>query len=430
MLNNTQEVPQEVAVQEKQVKKTTKKTDKKESEDKAKKTITWVSDDGEKITFIISIDEEGETKISGIDTDMLIKIDKDSDGNTFTLHVDDKNLVLQKDEKGNWSLREDEGENLSYRLSTSQKQDKTYSIVYRKKGDKDDKNVFYIEAPKIHIEKLEKPKGAFNVHVSPKIVLPNKTFDIHIVGEEGEKKRIEFAPHMNVHMVPHVSAISLDHSDLDQKELKEKLEEITEKLKEIREKNELEMSKESKEEALKEVEEMLKKLSEELKEKKVELKDMALSIHTDAEAVHLEKSKNAVVKDILLNITGKLEKKKNEYVVVDIKESDDNKWVAKKDKVSDIDILEGKKVTFVTTEGGEIQISMKAHFDSKSKAQYDEVIEKLKKDLPAGYTVESIIDEEAELITINIRGTQKDETADITVKDILKKLEEQLSSIK
>jgi len=392
VLTSTQDVAQETTVQEKQVKKTTKKTEKKESEEKTDKKLTWVSEDGKTITFIISTDEEGEVKISNVDGDMLIHIDKDSEGKKFTLLLNDKNLVLQKDEKGNWSLQADEGEKLSYHLSKSDKQDKKYNVVYRMKGDKDDKNVFYVKAPKIHIEKLETPHGAVSIHVSPKIKIPNKAIDIYVSGEEGGKKWISVSPRMKFYGTPYRTAYSLQHSDFEQKELKEKLAEITEKLKEIREKNALEQSKESQEEALKEVEEMVKKLSEELKEKKAELKDISLSLHTDVKDLHLDEEKN---------------------VIVDIK------------KIEDL-----KTVTFVTTDEGEFQISMKAHFDSENKAKYDEIIEKLKKDLPEDYTVESIIDDEGEFITIKISGIKEDKKTENQIKDILEKLEEQLSKIK
>ena len=406
-----QDVSQETTVQEKQVKKTTKKTVKKESEEKVNKTITWVSEDGEKIEFIISTDEEGKTKISKIDGDMLIHIDKDSDGKKFTLLLDDKNLVLQKDKDGNWSLHEDENETAQYHISKSLSHDKTYSVVYRKKGDKDDKNVFYVTAPKIHIEKLEKPYKIVNIHAAPKIAIPDKSIDIYISGEEGEKKNIKIAPHVGVHIAPNVTTYSLQHSELEQKELKEKLAEITEKLKEIRENTALEQSKESQEKALKEVEEMLKKLSEELKEKKVELKDISLSLHTDVKDLHLDKAEN---------------------VFVDIKKIEDLNWVEKKDIDMDIavDIKEGKNIAFVTTDEGEFQINVKAHFDNESKNKYEDIVSKLKKDLPEGYTVESRIDEEGEFFTINIKGTKKDNKAENKIKEILENLEKLFSFIK
>jgi len=405
----------EIISQEKQIKKTTKKMEKKESEEKADKKLTWVSEDGKKITFIISTDEEGEIKISKVDGDMLIHIDKDSGGKNFTLLIGNKNLVLQKDEEGNWSLQADKKEVIKYQISTAIKHNKKYNVVYRMKEDKDNKNVFYVRAPKIHIGKPVKLKKAVSIHVAPKIAIPYKKIDIHIEGEEGGKKWISVSPRMKLYGTPYRTAYSLHDSGIDQKELKEKLTEIAEKLKEIRERTDLEQSKESQEEALKEVEEMLKKLSEEIKEKKVEIKDIALSLYADAKDLHFEKAEE-------------FEKLKDFDVAVDAKLIDDIKWAEKKDV--DVDIKEGKIVSFVTTDKGEFQISMKAHFDSESKSKYDEIIEKLKKDLPEGYKVESIIDEEAELITINIRGVQEDKKIEKKVKEIIEDLKEHLSKIK
>ena len=437
VLTDGQNVSQETTVQEKQVKKTIKKTEKKESEEKTKQTISWVSEDGKTIEFIITTDEEGDINVTKIEGDTVIELDSETGDNKFTLHLDDKHLVLQKDEEGNWTLQTEKGEKLSYSISTSQKQDKKYNVVYRIKGDKDDKNysvayrlkgdkdgknVIYVKAPNIHIEKLEKAKGAVNIHVAPKIALPYKKIDIHIEGEEGEKKYIKATPLIDVHMAPHFSTISLQRSGLDQKELKEKLTEIAEKLKEIRERTDLEQSKESKEEALKEVEEMLKKLSEELKEKKIELKDVALSLHTDIKDIHLDKAENVVVgvKNIHIDL--------DKAVAVDIKKTEDFEWAVKKD--INISLEDGKNFAIVTTDDGEFQISMKADFDSKSKNKYEEIVKKLKEDLPEGYTVESIIDEEGEFITINIKGVKDDEKSEKKIKEILAELKAQLSKIK
>jgi len=393
VLADSQDVSQETTVQEKQ----------------EKKTITWVSEDGKKITFIISTDEEGEVKISKIDGDMKIHIHKDSeDGKKFTLLVGNKNLVLHKDEKGNWSLQADEGEKLSYHLSHTVKLGKKLNLAYSIKKDEKDKKVLYVKAPKIHIEKLIKPHGAVNIHVAPKIAIPYKKLDIHIEGEEEGKKWISVSPRMKGYRTPYVTTYSIKDAGLDQKKLKEKLAEITERLKEIRERTDLEQSKESREEALKEVEEMLKKLSEELKEKKAELKDITLSLHTDVKDVHLDKTVD---------------------VAVGVKKIDDVKWVEAKD--INVDIKEGKNVAFVTTDDeGEFQIGIKADFDSENKSKYEAIVKKLKDDLPEGYTVESIIDEESEIFTINIKGVKKDKKAEKEIKEILEALKEQLSKIK
>jgi len=410
---------QETTDQEKQVKKTIVKTDKKESEDQTKKTITWVSADGKKIELIISTDEKGETKISKVEGDKLIEIEKDPDGNSFTLLIDDKNLVLHEEEGGHWSLHSDDKDALQYQLSTSHEHDKQYSVVYMKKGDKDDKNVFYVKADKIQVEKGEKPYKIVNIHVTPNIKIPSKEIDIYISGEEGEKKKIKVAPYVNVHMAPDITRYSLQHSETDQKELKEKLAEITEKLKEIRENNKLELNKESREEALKEVEEMVKKLSEELKKKSVELKDISLSLHTDLEDLHFDKAENVVVdiKDIHLDRAKKI---------------DEIKWIEKKDADVDIafDIKEGKNIAFVSHDEGEFMVKVMAHFDSESKSKYEAIVNKLKKDLPEGYTIESIVDEDTESITISITGNKEDKKTEKKIKEILADIEKQLSEIK
>ncbi len=397
----------EIISQEKQIKKTTKKTEKKEAEEKTGKKLTWVSEDGEKIEFIISTNEEGTVNISEIGGNTVIFIGKDSDEDNFTLHIHDNILVLKKDEKGSWSLHADKKKEFRYQIRTALENNKKYNVIYRKKGDKDDKNVFYFKAPKIHIEKLETPHGDVSIHVAPKIKIPGKAIDIYISGEEGGKKWISVSPRMKLHGTPYRTAYSLQHLDFEQKELKEKLAEITEKLKEIREKNALEQTRESQEEALKEVEEMVKKLSEELKEKKVELKDISLSFHTDVKDVHIDKDEN---------------------VIVDIKKIEDFEWVEKKD--ISVEIKDGKNFAVVTTDKGEFQISMNAHFDSENKNKYEKIVKKLKKDLPEGYTVESIIDEEAGIFTINIKGVKDDQKAEKKIKEIIADLEKQLSKIK
>ncbi|MFC2168389.1 M56 family metallopeptidase, partial [Acidobacteriota bacterium] len=199
-LSHNPDVIQETTDQEKQVKKITVKTDKEESEDQTKKTITWVSEDGKKIELIIYTDENGETKVTKVDGDKLIEIEKDPDGNSFTLRIDDKNVVLHEQDGGHWSLHSDEKEALQYHLSSSHEHDKQYSVVYMKKGDKDNKNEFYVKADKIQVEKIEKPYKVVNIHVTPDIKIPGKAIDIYISGEEGEKKKIKIAPHVDVHM--------------------------------------------------------------------------------------------------------------------------------------------------------------------------------------------------------------------------------------
>lgn len=351
--------------QEKQVKKTTKKTEKKEAEDKKDKKLTWVSEDGKKIEFIITTDKEGEIKISKIEGNLVIHIDKESDDKKFTLLLGNDNLVLQKDEKGNWTIHEGDKEPLNFHISTSNKKDKNYNVVYQIKRDKDGKNAFYVTAPKIHIEKLDKRYATVDIHVTP---------------------------HVDIKLAPEVSTYTIHRSDLDQKELKETLAKITERLKEIREDKNLEQNREAQEEALKEVEEMVKKLSNELKEKSIELKDISLSLHTDVEDFHIDKDHD---------------------VIVDIEKIEDHKNFA-----------------FVTTDEGEFNINIKSHFDSENKNKYEEIVNKLKKDLPKGYTVESMIDEEAGIFTLNIKGGKEDKNTEKTVKEILEDLKKQLSKIK
>ncbi len=371
----------EIISQEKQVKKTTKKTEKKEFEEKKEKKLTWVIEDGKKIQFIISTNEEGTVNISEIDGDILIHIDKDSNEKKFTLLIDDKKLVLQKDEKGSWLLHE---------------------------GDKDNKNVFYVKAPKIHIEKLEKPHGAINIHVAHKIKIPNKNIDIYISEIEGKTKKIKIAPQVDVHIEPHAVvhiepirvnihvvpdiAISFQHVNEIQKELIEKIQKVNEKIKIMREEKDLKEKTIDQEKTLKEVQEVLKELSEKLREKSAELKDISLNLHTDVKDIHLDKDEN---------------------IIEDIEKIEDHKNFA-----------------FVTTDEGKFQISMEAHFDSENKNKYEEIVNKLKKDLPKGYTVESMIDEEAGIFTINIKGSEEDKNTEKTVKEILEDLKKQLSKIK
>ncbi len=380
--------------QEKQVKKMTKKTEKKEAEDKKDKKLTFISKDGKKIEFIITTDKEGEIKISKIEGNLVIHIDKESDDKKFTLLLGNNNLVLQKDEKGSWLLHEGDKEPLNFHISTSVKKDKDYNVVYQIKRDKDDKNYFVVSTPKVHLKTIE---------------TPHKTFEIHIEGKEGITKKIKIAPQVDIihvephakvhfkpirakiHVVPDVT-ISLQHVKKTQIELIEKIRKVNEKIKIMREEKNLKEKTIDQEKILQEVQEVLKELSEKLKEKSIELKDISLSLHSDVKGLHLDKDEN---------------------IIVDIEKIEDHKNFA-----------------FVTTDEGEFQISMEAHFDSENKNKYEEIVNKLKKDLPKGYTVESMIDEEAGIFTINIKGGKEDKNTEETVKEILEDLKKQLSKIK
>ncbi len=356
----------EIVSQEKQIKKTIKKAKKKESKEKAVKTISWVSEDGEKIEFIISTSDEGSFEISHSDGMKLIHIDKGSAENKFSLLIDDKILVLQKDDDGNWTIQEGDKETVNFQFRTSTEKNKDYNVVYltkgdkdnkyyntvyRKKGDKDDKNYFVVSAPKVHFKPIR----------------------------------------AKIHVVPDVT-ISLQHARETQIELIEKIQKVNEKIKIMREEKNLKEKTIDQEKTLQEVQEVLKELSEKLRGKSVELKDISLSIHTDVKDIHLDKDEN---------------------IIVDIEKIEDHKNFA-----------------FVTTDEGEFQISIKSHFDSDNKNKYEEIVNKLKKDLPKGYTVESMIDEEAGIFTINIKGGQEDKNTEKTVEEIFAALKKQLSKIK
>lgn len=416
----SQDVSKAISVQEKQVKEESQETEQKqaeqkETEEQKDQKITFVTEDGKKIELIISVDDKGETIISKIKGDMVIDIDKDSDENKYTLFIDGKNLVLQKDEKGNWTLKADKGEKLNYSIATSFSHDKKYNVGYTFQIDKGDKKIYTVKAsPYLHVGEVVVPEKNVKLYVSPIHLALSEAIGLHIIeDDEGEKKIVRVSPHIKLHGVPVTTTYSLKDTQIDQKELEEKLAEITEKLKEIREKIKIEVSQEIQEEALKEVEEMLKMLSEKLKEKSLELKDIAISVHPKTADVWVHK---------------------DDDLYVDLDKGKSIKWVAKGDVnfdvAVDVDVFEGEKISFVTTDEGEFQITVRSHFHTDSKAKYDEIIKKLKKELPQGYTLESIFDEKAELLTINIKGAAEDEDLEKKFKEIAKKLEKQLSSIK
>jgi len=243
---------------------------------------------------------------------------------------------------------------------------------------KDGKKVHIIKAPEIHIKKAVKVPMSYAIQI-----------------EKG-KKTLHIAPHGVVCAVPLLDIHPLIHLKTEHKKLQEKLEELRDKLKEIKElKGEVEKD-EAREEALKAVEEVLEELNKKLEKKPKELEDLHIKINTDLKHKLVNKFKN-------------LKTFKDHFVSVKV-EGD-------------------KKIIGLVDKEGSFQIIIKNKLDSENKAKYEEILKKLKEELPEDYEVESEIDEEENTVTIKITTEKKDEKSKIEVKELVKKIVDELKKM-
>ena len=380
----SQNSPQEKAVQEKQEKKKSKKVEKKESKDK-KKEITCVSKGGESVHLSINIckDDEVEKVIIVGKPHILLKKGSLEKGYIFSTCGKDLKLKLGKGEKSHWTIKEG-------KLLLS-KDDKTKvinlgkddCITIKVEKGKDGKNILLLKSPEVHLKKYDKL---------------DKNITIHIEGEKGEKKKMLFSPDVDLHVIPHVEVLPMIHLELEHKELKEKIKKIREKLKNIIEQKMQEDEVRIQEVTLKEIEEVLEELSEKLEEKSEKLKDINVRIKTDLKNVHIEKIKD-IIKD----------KIKMDHTFIEIEK--DTKVISVVDK----------------DEG--FQVIIKSNLDSENKSKYEEILKKLKKNLPESYKVKSDIDEKAGTITIKITGVKKDKESKKKVKKLIQDVTDELSII-
>jgi len=368
------------STQEEQEKKKTEEAKKKESTEKQKKKgeMTWILKDGRKVhvSLLVDEDEKGNKIIVTGKPVMILKEDHPEKG--IVLSVSGKDLVLKKDEEGYWTLKADklhlirEDEDKVIKLDDNTK----FSITIEK--GKDEKKIHIIKAPEIHMKKSVKFPKSYRIQL-----------------KEG-KKILCISPDIAVRAVPLLDIYPLLRLKIEHKKMREKLEQLRDKLKEIKElQSEVEKD-EAREEALKVVEEVLEELREELDKKPKELQDLHITINTD-------------LKHKLVNEFKNLKAFKDHFISVQV-EGD-------------------KKIIGVMDKDGGFQITIKNKLDSENKAKYEEILKKLKEDLPEDYEAESEIDEEDNTITIKITTGKKDEESKLEVKEIIKKIVDELKKM-
>ncbi|MDH5743454.1 MAG: M56 family metallopeptidase [Candidatus Aminicenantes bacterium] len=380
LMTEIQNSTQAESVQEEQEKKKTEKAEKKEPTEKQdkKSEITWILKDGKKvhISLLVDKDEKGNKIIVTGKPVIIVKEGHPEKG--IVLSISGKDLVLKKCEEGHWTLKTDklhlinEDEDKVIKLD----EDTEFTITIEK--GKDDKKIHIIKAPEIHIKKAVKVPMSYAIHI------------------EGGKKTLKIDPHGFVCAVPLLDIHPLLHLKTEHKKMREKLEELRDKLKKIKElKGEVEKD-EAREEALRAVEEVLEELREELEKKPKELEDLHIKINPDLKYKLATKFKN-------------LKTFKDNFVCVQV-EGD-------------------KKIIGVVDKDGGFQIIIKNQLDSENKAKYEEILKKLKEELPEDYEAESEIDEEENTITIKITTEKKDEKSKIEVKELVKKIVDELKKM-
>jgi beta-lactamase regulating signal transducer with metallopeptidase domain len=374
-LTEIQNSPQPEDIQEEQEKKKAEEQEKKESTEKKKGEITWILKDGEKVHISLRADkdEKGNKIIVTGEPILIVKEDHPEKG--VILSISGKDVVLKKGEEGHWTLKADklhlihEDEDKIIKLD----EDTEFTITIEK--GKDDKKIQIIEAPEIQIKKAVKIPKSYTIHI-----------------EDG-KKTFYISPDISVSSVPLLDVHPFLHLKIEEKKLREKLEELRDKLKKIKElQGEVEEA-EAREQALKAVEEVLEELREKLEKRNKELEDIQIQIKTD-------------IKPKLVNKIKTL--KSFEHAFVWIQDEDD------------------KKIIGIAEKDGGFQIIIKNELGSENKAKYEEILEKIKEDLPEDYEAEYEIDEEENTITYKITTEKKDEKSKIEVKELVKKIVDEL----
>ncbi len=380
LITEIQNSTQAESIQEEQEKKKTEEAEKKECAEKQKKKgeMTWILKDGKKVhvSLLVDKDEKGHKIIVTGKPVMILKEGHPEKG--IILSISGKDLVLKKGEEGHWTLKADklhliyEDEDKVIKLD-----DDTKFTITIEKG-KDEQKIHIIKAPEIHLKKAVK--------------LP-KYYKIQL--KEGKKIGC-ISPDITVHAVPLLNIHPLVRLKIEHKKLQEKLEELRDKLKEIKELQSEAEKDEAREEALKAVEEVLEELRKELEKKPKELEDIHITINTD-------------LKHELVNEFKNLKTFRDHFISVQV-EGD-------------------KKIIGVMDKDGGFQIIIKNKLDSENKAKYEEILKKLKEELPEDYEAESEIDEEENTITIKIISEKKDEESKIEVKELIKKIVDELKKM-
>lgn len=386
LITESQNSPQEKAAQEKKEKKKAEKADKKESKEKKdkKKDITCISKEGEPVHLSISICKDDKTKKIYILGKPYIYIKKVFPEKGIALSVSGKDLKLEKCEKGHLLIKSGKLHLCKDDKAKVIKLDKGHFTTLKVEKGKDGKNILVLKSPEVHLKKYDKL---------------DKHFTIHVEGEKGEKKKIHISPHLDLHVAPHVEVLPKLHLELEHKKLEEKIKKIREKLKNIREQKGKEEEAEIQEEVLKEIEEVLEELSEKLEKKAEKLKDVKVCVKTDLKNKLSEK-----IKEIIQD--------KIKYVHTFTEIEEDIKAVGVIDKDNEFNVI------------------IRFNLDSKNKSKYEEILKKLKENLPENYEVESDIDEKEGTVTIKITGVEKDEETKKKVKKLIQEIKDALSKIK
>lgn len=388
-ITDTQQPIQAVEAQE--TTEQEKKQETAEEKDK-KKEIKWVSKDGKTASVNVWVDKDTGTKKIILEGEPVIIVKKDDPKKGVILSISGKDVVLIKSEDGKWTLKSDvlhlikEDDAKVIKLIKGK-----ISTIKIEKG-KDGKNVYLINYPYIHIKKVDEDL---------------KSYTLHITGEkEGKTKKVHIAPHIDVHTITHLGDHPVLHLKTENKKLKEKLKILQKALKKIKELKDSEEQAKVQKETLKAVEEALKEINNELKNKPEKLKDLNIKIRTDI--------KNKIQKRI------KIENKVRDRIKLIKKFKGDH---------TNITIDKDRKIIGFFDENEGFQMIIKSRLDSENKAKYEEILKKLKTELPEGYEVESKINEEENTILIKIKTGKKGEESSKKIRELIKKVIDKLNKI-
>jgi beta-lactamase regulating signal transducer with metallopeptidase domain len=316
-------------------------------------------------------------------------------------------LIQQSVQEKKIDVQEKEQKKESKEAQKKEEKEKKKNIWITKDGksitiiSKDgSKKIYFLDGDKIDIhedlkgnwtiscDELKFPKGD-NV----KIIKLKKGHGFHVIDIDTDKdtkgkKRIIISPRTDVH-----ADVFLDFETNEK--LNEKIKEIQEKIQKITEAKVAEAVAEIETQTLREVEEVLAKVSEELAHKSKMLKDIEVSLlHEDEVDIHDH--------------------------IKEIKEIDVHKHIYE----------DGNLIVAVTHKDEGIQIKIKTGLNGDHKLEYKKIVERLKKELPEGYKVESEFDEEGNTFSITVTGDSKDKEKEIAVQDLVKKISEQLEKVK
>jgi len=395
LMTEIQNTTQTESSQEKQEKKKTEKEKKKKStEKKAYVSVNIIKDDKESTekkayvsVGVVKDDKEKKIIVTG---KPIVVIKKDHPEKRIVLCISGKDIDLIKGEEGHWTLKADKLHLINEDDAKVIKldEDTEYCIIIEK--GKGDKKIQIIKDPGIHLKK------ALTLPLSCKVQI------------KGGKKTLHIVPDVELCAIPHLGLLSLSHTEIEHKKLREKLEKLRDKLKKFKESQVEREIDEAVEEAFKDVEEVLEEMKEEIEIKAKELDDT----HIDIKAKELD--------DIHIDIKPNL---KLEFMK-DLKHLKELK-----DYFICIQAEGGKKITCAIEKDGSFQIIIKNKLTSENKAEYEEILKKLKDSLPEDYEAESKIDEENNTITIKITTKKKDEKSRKEVKELVKKIVDKLKKV-